>query len=314
MEPNNIYPPISVAVVTYNSSATIIDTLESIKNQTYNNIELVVSDDCSSDDTISICKKWIDENKGRFLKTKLLEIERNTGVAANNNRAIQATASRWIKPIAGDDKLVPSALEEFYFFVKENPDVRICVSDLEVFSDEVDVPSSTISTYKSHFECVKESYERQLYRIKYEMRIAGPGLFIQRALFNEVGGYEEKYPLGEEWPFFYKILMKGVRIYPVDKKLVLYRYSHNSLLRKKQNNGLGNSRHFFSNYHFFFDYPFHDLIHDRRYLLAWHKYLSYNALRFRYETKNSVVSRFWGRIHSIISPWAYLRFLHIVRE
>ncbi|NJW55213.1 glycosyltransferase, partial [Salinimicrobium oceani] len=42
---------VSVVVVTYNSSEFIIDTLESIKNQTYPNIELIISDDCSGDDT-----------------------------------------------------------------------------------------------------------------------------------------------------------------------------------------------------------------------------------------------------------------------
>ena len=52
-------PVVSVVIITYNSSNTIIETLESIKSQTYNNIELVISDDNSSDNTLSVCYEWI---------------------------------------------------------------------------------------------------------------------------------------------------------------------------------------------------------------------------------------------------------------
>ena len=59
-------PLVSIIVITYNSSKYVLETLESAKAQTYQNIELIVTDDCSNDNTVEICRKWIEENKERF--------------------------------------------------------------------------------------------------------------------------------------------------------------------------------------------------------------------------------------------------------
>ena len=58
-------PLVSINITTYNSSKFIIETLESAKMQTYQNIELIVSDDSSVDNTVELCKKWIEKNKGK---------------------------------------------------------------------------------------------------------------------------------------------------------------------------------------------------------------------------------------------------------
>ena len=51
---------VSVVVITYNSEKYILETLESIKTQSYKNLELIISDDCSKDDTVMICRDWLD--------------------------------------------------------------------------------------------------------------------------------------------------------------------------------------------------------------------------------------------------------------
>lgn len=56
-------PLVSVSVITYNSAKTVLETLESIKAQTYQNLELIVSDDCSTDNTVELCRNWIEQNK-----------------------------------------------------------------------------------------------------------------------------------------------------------------------------------------------------------------------------------------------------------
>lgn len=71
-----IDPLVSVSIITYNSSSTILETLDSIYSQSYQNIELIVSDDCSTDNTVEICKKWIDEHKDRFVRVELLTVEK----------------------------------------------------------------------------------------------------------------------------------------------------------------------------------------------------------------------------------------------
>lgn len=105
-------PTVTVSVTTYNSAKYVAETLESIKNQSYPNLILQISDDCSTDNTIDICKSWINKNKDRFVKTKIIVPESNTGVTGNCNRAWDACETRYFKGIAGDDLLLPYCIEK----------------------------------------------------------------------------------------------------------------------------------------------------------------------------------------------------------
>ena len=71
-------PLVTVGIATYNSSEFILETLESIYSQLYPNIELIISDDASSDDTMQKVKKWLatDDRRKRFTDVKLLEVRK----------------------------------------------------------------------------------------------------------------------------------------------------------------------------------------------------------------------------------------------
>ncbi len=67
-------PLVSVCIITYNSAKFVVEALESIKSQTYKNIELIISDDCSTDNTIELCKQWISDNGKCFVNCELLTV------------------------------------------------------------------------------------------------------------------------------------------------------------------------------------------------------------------------------------------------
>ena len=251
-------PLVSVVIITYNSEKTILETLESIKNQTYKNLELIISDDCSKDNTVEICKQWLDTNDDLFKRTELVESTQNTGVAPNLNRGIKRSKGEWIKSLAGDDTLISASIEKFVSFVREN-DCQICVSDLNLFSEEnLDLRQMRL-TYNLYQDYMKEDLDKQLNRIYKEYTIPGPGFFYSRSLYNLVGGFDEKYPFCEEWPFAYKVLKNGYRFYPCSDKLVNYRISTSSLCREKNKN-LVNHKLYLSIKNFYFDYLQKELI------------------------------------------------------
>ena len=110
--------PVSVVVITNNSVKCIIDTLESVKEQTYKNIELIVSDDGSTDETLTLVKEWLDINEGRFTHNSIVESEINTGITKNCNRGTKVAIGKYIKLIAGDD----------LFHLKKPPSLKVVMA------------------------------------------------------------------------------------------------------------------------------------------------------------------------------------------
>lgn len=116
---------VSVAVITYNSSKYVLEALDSVRNQTYSNIELIISDDCSTDNTIELCNRWIDENRSKLSRIELMRAVRNSGVSANCNRAINACKGKWIKLLAADDILMSDCISDCVEYVHKHPDCKI---------------------------------------------------------------------------------------------------------------------------------------------------------------------------------------------
>lgn len=127
---------ITITVISYNSSATISDTLNSILQQTYNkkNIEVIISDDASKDNTLLIANDWKDKNKGIFNNIVIVSHSENKGVAANCNQAWKLAKGEWIKTIAADDMLLPNCIEENIKYVLNNSDAKIIFSDMIPFT------------------------------------------------------------------------------------------------------------------------------------------------------------------------------------
>lgn len=159
----NKMPLVSVPVITYNSSKTIIETLDSIYNQTYPNIELIVSDDCSPDNTVEICQDWIEEHKERFARVELLTVEKNTGTSGNCNRAEAACQGEWIKSIAGDDILLPNCIQDCIEYVSEHPEAILLFGKMETFGS-TEEENNRVAAYfdYSFFEMTPEE---QLHRL-----------------------------------------------------------------------------------------------------------------------------------------------------
>lgn len=216
-------PLVSVTVITYNSSKTVLETLDSIKVQTYKNIELVVSDDCSTDNTVELCRNWIEQNKDRFVRTELLTVEKNTGVAGNCNRAGVACQGEWVKGIAGDDILMPNCLEDSMNYATEHSDAYAIFGRAEAFGaskEECDKWNENISN-----NSLTLSSEQLLHELLFSGNcISAVTFFYNRLVINEMNIHnDERIPLLEDWPKWINMLRVGIKFHYVDKVLVKYR-------------------------------------------------------------------------------------------
>lgn len=221
-------PLISIVVVTYNVSKYVLETLESIKEQTYNNIELIITDDCSTDKTVEICSEWLEKNSSHFKNARLITSSVNTGITANRNRGNLAATGVWIKHVDGDDKLLPSCVEDYVKYVTENPTKNIVFSPLSVFGEgDLDKWRTLLhSNFEYAFSLSPRDFKILLCKI---CLFPAPSLFINAEYFREVGGYDESIRDLEDWPFWVKTAFNGAQFAYIETPEVDYRISTSSL-------------------------------------------------------------------------------------
>jgi len=255
---------VSVVVVTYNSSETILETLESIKNQSYSNIELIITDDCSKDNTISICKEWINLNTNRFNNVLLITSEQNTGVSANCNRGNLSANGEWIKEIAGDDILLPNCIEDNVIYVTENQNVNIVFSKCIRFKykNNIRILGKEVLTdkYKKILNSDAETQLNQLYENNF---LPAASYFIRTSYFKS-SPYDEKYRNLEDYPYWLKCTKKGEKLYYFDIATVLYRECESL---SQSNKTFSNKRLYWDTTSFFYSEIYNDLLNNNKLLL-----------------------------------------------
>ncbi len=237
---NSMQPPlVSIVVITYNASKYVLETMESAKAQTYQNIELIISDDCSTDNTIEICEQWLSKNKTRFFSTSLINANKNSGIPANINRGLKKANGVWIKVIAGDDALFPDAIENMLSVINHNPQIEILLTQIEVFKDFFDsenfITISPKDWNNSEILSERSNLKDQIEYLLSGFHFPAPGFYLKHDLIKKVGGYDESFKLIEDIPFFLKVLFSGRKIYFKPIPTVKYRKHSENLTAVNDN-------------------------------------------------------------------------------
>jgi|26BtaG_2_1085354.scaffolds.fasta_scaffold00481_4 alpha-1,3-rhamnosyltransferase len=227
----NSNPLVSIVVITYNSSKYVLETLESAKAQTYQNIELIVTDDGSTDRTIEICEKWLAENKDRFVRTELITIEKNTGIPANCNRGVKASQGEWVKLIAGDDVLVYDLLEKYIAYTLTNSETKFIHSNVERLIKNK--PNELENKNKYYFNQPNTTSQEQFEILLRINPIYAATTFIHKDIFINHGYFDEKFKLWEDRPMWLKLTKNGVKLDFLNITSVRYRVSLDSVQSKR---------------------------------------------------------------------------------
>lgn len=105
---------VSIIMPSYNTGKFIAESIRSVQAQTYENWELIIVDDCSTDDTEAVVADFLDD-RIIFLKNDI-----NSGAAVSRNRALSEAKGRWIAFLDSDDLWLPEKLEKQIAFMKDN--------------------------------------------------------------------------------------------------------------------------------------------------------------------------------------------------
>ena len=220
MNPNKYNPKITVIMSAYNSSRTIKFAVNSILNQDYKNLELLVIDDASSDNTLELLITLENQNKN----IKVFQNETNIGLTRSLNKLIKKVNSDYIARQDADDISVQNRISEQVKYLKKNPNKIGC---------------STLSTdlYSKRYINLKSSYLPLSIVLKYKNPFVHGSFLFRKSVFSEIGLYDESFYYAQDYKLVSEIYLKGYSLGIVKKNLYMLNTKNNisNLYREEQN-------------------------------------------------------------------------------
>ena len=181
-----INPLVSIIIASYNSEITIIKTLDSIYNQTYQNFELIIIDGKSTDGTIDLIKSYesIFYNKIKWIS------EKDDGIYDAWNKGISISSGIWISFIGSDDYYERNALENYVKIINSNKNINFI--------------SSKCLLVDCNYKKVREYGLKWSDRMRSYCAIAHVGSFHKRDLFVKSPFFDLRYKITADYDFLLK--------------------------------------------------------------------------------------------------------------
>lgn len=180
---------ISVVMASYNHGKFVKEAIESVLNQTYQNIEIVVTDDGSCDDSVEIIKAINDD------RIKLFEFKENKGACTALNNSIINSNGKYIAVMNSDDVWTPKKLETQINFLLKHDSIDAVFSQAE-FLDENLEPFSEINRPFFHdaFNQKNRSSAEWLYHFFFNGNcICHPSILIKKECYDKIGLYNNRF-------------------------------------------------------------------------------------------------------------------------
>lgn len=197
---------ITVFIPLYNAENYIKKTIQSVLNQTYKNFEILIINDASTDQSVSIVESFSDD------RIRLIHNDTNKGICYTRQRGVIEARGKYIAILDADDIAMPNRLEKQFAFLEKNPEIAVCGSDA-YFIDENDQPIN-------HKHDI--NFDSKIIKIEnlFANQFINSSALIRKKCIIEVGNYSMKYC--EDYDLFVKITEK-FETTNLDEKLVCYR-------------------------------------------------------------------------------------------
>lgn len=231
---------VSVVIPTYNQEEFIEKTIESVLNQTYKNLEIIICDDSSLDRTVEIITEYSQKDN----RIKALFSEKNQGISRNFNKAFDNCTGEFTAFLGGDDLMFPEKIEKQVSFLQQNLDYVLSMHYIDVFD------SDTNKTLYTHGNVKKEGklpenpldwiFAVNWFRKKYTSVI--PSSCLARSDYYLAARYDERLYFKHELLFTLDAYMKNpVGKWHIEKEILgKYRVHSNNFSMQEKNMSLIN--------------------------------------------------------------------------
>ena len=216
-------PLVSVVIPCYNHENFVQDCIQSVLDQTYQNIELIIIDDGSKDNSISKIEEMVEKCEKRFVRFEFRH-RKNKGLSATLNEALEWCQGEYYSAIASDDLMTEKKTEKQVYFLQENLHVAAVFGGVELINDKneiVDIRVHPDRTY-TFKEIILNKHDlpasTQMARLK---------------LIKDIGGYNTDYKI-EDWYMLLKMAKKEFDIVYMKEVFCSYRFHENNFSKNME--------------------------------------------------------------------------------
>lgn len=212
-------PLISIVIPTYNAEHYIEQALQSVLDQTLQDFEILIVDDCSTDRTVELVQSFKDNRIISCVNPQ------NSGPAYSRNRAIGLARGEWIAVLDGDDYWDLARLQAMTDKAKvENCD--IIADDLKLFYQTGKVYDTVLRQRKANLSGIITPDQL----VKYDLGVMQP--LFRKAIIGEALCYNEQLRFAEDFDLYLRLLLQGFKWYQMQEGFYYYRQHSTSSVRK----------------------------------------------------------------------------------
>lgn len=214
----NQQPLVSVVIPCYNHERYVKDCIQSVIDQTYQNIELIIIDDGSKDNSVAEIQKMVDKCKERFTRFEF-RYRANVGLSATLNEALDWCQGKYFSAIASDDQMLPHKTVLQVEFLEKNSDYVAVFGEMNQIDENNNI-ERTWRVYDSEY-----NFDDIAKLMHY---LYAPTQLIRLENLLSVGGYNPKLRI-EDWYSYLKLTKNGMKMFALDNIVCNYRrHTHNT--------------------------------------------------------------------------------------
>ena len=244
-----IEPLVSVTISVYNNEKFIQETINSIINQTYKNIEIIIIDDGSTDNSYQKVLEMKSTCEKRFVRT-VIKTKVNEGLCVTDKKLLEEVCGEFVYMIASDDVAKSDAIETEVLFLVNNKDYVLAVGASEIIDENSNlcyidennnivsnINSAKFKTISDYFQNIRKLNFKGKYFGEYSTLLAlgnyiPNGCLFRKAIYDKTSGFTEKAPLEDYWLNLQ--LSKYGKFKYIDRILFSYRIHKNNTFSKSK--------------------------------------------------------------------------------
>ncbi|GEO07622.1 glycosyltransferase [Segetibacter aerophilus] len=232
---SNAMPLVTIAIPFFNPGSYVIETLDSVYNQSYSNIQLILYNDGSTDNSLGLIHKWLEHKNDRFKNLVVIDEKVNKGVGYGCDIMFRRSSGIYFQMLGADDLIYSDKISNQVQLLDQNIECGMVYGNMNRINENGSNLGKDYFTWQRFATFAEEnppsgSIFNQLIQ---ENFIPASSVLIRKSVIEEVGGYDSKLK-SEDWDLWLRIA-KRYKVIGVNELFGAYRILPTSAMHSSRN-------------------------------------------------------------------------------